>query len=165
MLGFDSNFICVVQAKAMAILTVDSGRPSSRRAGNVGKDIKKGLKQLAGALTNIRAGSSVFPHRENTPIAIPNRETSLAHAIVVLSEMYTFVDWKAIATAVAKASDSAVNRALFHVLDIQELTNLAANCKDSETFSNRLTQRWFFVQEKGTAYVRAKSAVHPIPLC
>jgi hypothetical protein len=45
------------------------------------------------------------------------------------------------------------------LLDIQELTNLAANCKDSETFSHRLTQRWFFVQEKGTAYVRAKSPV------
>jgi len=125
----------------------------------VGKDIKKGLKQLAGALTNIRAGSSVFPHRENTPISIPNRETSPTHAIVVLSEMYTSVDWEAIAAAVAKASDSELHRALFHVLDIQELTNLAANCKDSKMFSNRLTQRWLFVREKGTAYVRAKPPV------
>jgi len=158
-LGFDSDFICAVQAKALAVLTVHSEQPSSRRAGNVGKDIKKGLNQLAGALTNIRTGSSVFPHRENTPISIPNRETSLTHAIVVLSEMYTFVDWRAIAAAVAKASDSEAHRALFHVLDIQELTNLAANCKDSETFSHRLTQRGFFVQEKGTAYVRAKSPV------
>ena len=158
-LGFDSDFICVVEAKAMAVLTVDSGRASSRRAGNVGRDIEKGLGQLAGALTNIRAGSSVFPYQENTAIAIPNRETSLAHAIVVLSEMYTFVDWKAIAAAVAKASDSEVHRALFHVLDIQELTNLAANCKDSQTFNNRLAQRWSLIQEKGTAYIRAKSVV------
>ncbi len=158
-LGFDSDFICVVQAKAMAVLTVDSKRPSSRRARKVEKDIKKGLKQLAGALTNIRAGCPVFPHGKNTHIEIPNRGTSLAHAIVVLSEMYTFVDWKAIAASVAKASDSEVRRALFHVLDIQELANLAANCKDAETFSRRLEQRWHFVQEKGTAYVRAKAPI------
>lgn len=156
-LGFDSNFICVVQAKAMAVLAVDSGQPSSRRAARVERDIRKGLKQLAGALTNIRAGSPVFPHREKTPIAIPNRDTSLAHAIVVLSEMYTFVDWKATAASVARASDSEVHRALFHVLDMQELANLAADCKDAEAFSNRLVQRWCFVQEKGTGYVRAKA--------
>lgn len=155
-LGFDSDFICVVQAKAMAVLSVDSERPSSRRAGNVEKDIRKGLKQLAGALTKIRAGSPVFPHRETTPITIPHRDKSLAHAIVVLSEMYTFVNWETIARSVAKASDSKIHRALFHVLDIQELTNLAADCKDAATFSNRLVQRWVFVQKKGTAYIRAK---------
>jgi hypothetical protein len=158
-LGFDSDSICVVQAKALAVLSVDSERPSSRRTGSVEKDIKKGLKQLAGALTNIRAGSPAFPHRETTPITIPNRGTSLAHAIVILSEMYTFVNWETIATSVAKASDSKIHRALYHVLDIQELANLAANCKDAATFSNRLAQRWVVVQEKGTAYVRAKASV------
>jgi hypothetical protein len=157
-LGLDSDFICVVQAKAMAVLTVDE-QPSSRRTGNVEKDIKKGLKQLAGALTNIRAGSLVFPHKEKAPIAILNRDTALAHAIVVLSEMYAGVNWRAIAAKVAEASGSEVHRALFHVLDIQELANLAARCKNAETFSNRLIQRWFFVQEKGTAYVRAKFPV------
>jgi hypothetical protein len=95
-----------------------------------------------------------FPYRHHR---LPHPPS--VNAIVVLSEMYTFVDWRAIAAAAAKASDSEAHRALFHVLDIQELTKLAANCKDSETLSNRLTQRWLFVQEKGTAYVRAKSPV------
>ena len=55
-LGFDSDFICVVQAKAMAVLTVDSEQSSSRRTGNVEKDIRNGLKQLTGALTkSVRA--------------------------------------------------------------------------------------------------------------
>lgn len=156
-LGFDLDFICAVQAKARAVLTVDSEQPSSRRTGNVEKDIKKGLKQLSGALTNIRAGLPIFPHQETTPIVIPNRDTSLAHAIVVLSDMYSFVDWKAIAVSVAEASENRVHRALFHVLDIQELANLAANCEAPETFSNRLVQRWIVVQEKGTAYIRAQA--------
>jgi hypothetical protein len=158
-LGFDSDFICVVEAKALAVLTVNSKQSSSRRTGNVEKDIRKALKQLAGALTNVRAGSPVFPHREDTPIVIPNRKTSLAHAIVVLSEMYTFVDWNAVAASVAKFSDRDVHRALFHVVDIRELASLASNCKDTETFSNRLVQRWVVVREKGTAYVRAKASV------
>jgi hypothetical protein len=158
-LGFDSHFICVVQAKAMAVLRVDSKRPSSRRTGNVEKEIKKCLKQLAGAVTNIRDGSPAFPHRETTPIVIPNRGTSLVHAIVVLSEMYAFVNWQTIATSVAKASANKAHRALFHILDIQELANMAANCKDAATFSNRLVQRWLVVQEKGTAYIRAKASV------
>ena len=156
-LGFNSDLICVVQAKAMAVLTVASERPSSKRIGNVEKDIKKALKQLGGALTNIRADFPVFRHRETTPIAIPNRATSLAHALVVLSEMYPFVDWRAVAASVAKASDNKVHRALFHVLDIRELASLAANCKDAATFSNRLVQRWVVVQEKGTAFIRARA--------
>jgi hypothetical protein len=158
-LGFDLEFICVVQAKALAVLSVSSKRSSSRRTGSVEKDIKKALKQLAGALTNVRAGLPLFAHREDTPIEIPNRKTSLAHAIVVLSEMYTFVDWKAVAASVAKFSDNDVHRALFHVLDIRELAGLASDCKDAETFSNRLVQRWLVVREKGTAYVRAKGSV------
>ena len=158
-LGFDSDFICVVQAKALAVLTVNSKRSSSRRTANVEKDIRKGLKQLAGALTNVRAGALVFPHREDTPIAIPNRKSSLGHAIVVLSEMYTFVDWNVVAASVAEFSDSNTHRALFHVVDIRELASLAANCKDTQTFSERLVQRWLEVRERGTAYVRGKCSV------
>jgi hypothetical protein len=158
-LGFDSDFICVVQAKALAVLSVSSQRSSSRRTGNVEKDIKKALKQLAGALTNVRSGSGLFRRGENTPIEIPNPKTSLAHAIVVLSEMYTFVDWNAVAASVAKLSTTDAHRALFHVVDIRELASLASNCKNAETFSNRLVQRWLVVREKGTAYVRAKASV------
>jgi len=156
-LGFNSDFICIVQAKAMAVLTVDPEQASSRRAANVEKDIKKALKQLAGALTNIRTGSPVFPHGKTTPIGIPNRDTSLAHAIVVLSEMYPFIDWRAIAASVAKASDKKIHRALFHVIDVRELATLAANCEDAQIFSNLLVQRWVVVQEKGTGYIRARS--------
>jgi hypothetical protein len=153
-LGFDSDFICVIQAKAMAALTVTSQR-SSTRAANVAKDIKKALGQLGGALSKIRSTSPVFD-AEGKPIAIPNRETSLAHAIVVISEMYAFVDWKAVASEVVAASESEFHRALFHVVDIRELANLAGNCRNAETFSNRMTQRWFVVKERGTAYIRAK---------
>lgn len=158
-LGFDSDFICVVQAKALAVLTVNSKRSSSKRTANVEKDIRKGLKQLAGALTNVREGALVFPHGEDTPIVIPNRKISLGHGIVVLSEMYTLVDWNVVAASIAEFSDSNIHRTLFHVVDIRELTSLTANCKDAETFGKRLVQRWLVVRERGTAYVRVKGSV------
>jgi hypothetical protein len=160
-LGFDQNFICVIQAKAMAVFAAKDDQPSSRRKGNVEKGIQKGLKQLAGTLTNIRNGSAIFTHEERTPITIPNRESSLAHAIVVLSEMYAFVDWKAVAAEVATASDSERHRALFHVIDVQELAKLATNCRDARMFSNRLLQRWCFVKQRGDAYIRTQIPIRP----
>jgi hypothetical protein len=155
-LGFNPDSICVVQAKAMAVFSAAADQSSSRRAANVEKDIKKGLKQVAGALTNIRNGSAIFPKGEQKPVDIPNRTTSSAHALVILSEMYAFVDWKAVAATVAKASDSEAHGAFFHVLDIQELANVAANCTDASTFINRLIERWFLIQDRGTAYLRTK---------
>jgi hypothetical protein len=160
-LGFSTDFICVVQAKALAVLTAKD-QSSSTRVANVTKDIKKGMG-LAGALTNIRNGSAIFRYQESTPLTILGRDRSLAHAIVVLSEMYTFVDWNTVAADVDRASDNEFHRALFQVLDIQELANLANNCKDAETFSNRLLQRWFFIKERGNAYVRAQQRIGPSP--
>lgn len=66
-----------------------------------------------------------------------NREAP-AHAIVLLSEMYSFVDWRAVADAVASASDDVVHRALFHVFDLQELVSLARDCVDSAALNHRL---------------------------
>ncbi|HYM79398.1 MAG TPA: hypothetical protein VE377_25700 [Candidatus Dormibacteraeota bacterium] len=161
-LGFSKDFICVVQAKALAVLSAKD-QSSDTRAANVTKDIRKGMGQLAGALTNIRNGSDIFPHEESTPLTLPGRDSSPAHAIVVLSEMYTFVDWKAVAVEVATASENEFRRALFHVLDIQEFANLANNCKDAETFNNRLFQRWCFIKERGNAYIRTQQRIGPPP--
>jgi hypothetical protein len=154
-LGFDSDSICAIQGKAMSVLTVDSERSSKRRSATVTKHITKALKQLAGSLTHIRSASPIFD-ADGEPIHIPNQQTSLAQAIVVLSEMYAFVDWKAVASAVAAASENDFHRAFFHVVDLREITQVAAHSKDAETFNRYMVQRWVAVKEKGTAYGRAK---------
>jgi hypothetical protein len=43
---------------------------------------------------------------DGTPIEIPNRETSIVHAIVLLSEMYHAVDWKAVAKEIAEVTEN-----------------------------------------------------------
>jgi len=153
-LAFDENSICVIQAKALAALNLNSQRSSARLAANVTKDIRKGLGQLGGALGNIRSGAQLL-HSHGTPLEIPNRETSLAHGIVLLSEMYAFVDWKQVAADVVQASESDFHKAMFHIMDMRELAVLTARCADGSAFFNRLCQRWMNVKMKGTRYIRS----------
>jgi hypothetical protein len=153
-LAFDENSICVIQAKALAALSVDAQRSSTRLTNNVTKDIRKGLGQLGGALGNIRSGVKLS-RAGGEPLEIPNRERSLAHAIVLLSEMYAFVDWQKVAEDVIQASDNELHKAMFHVMDMRELAALTARCPDGSAFFNRLCQRWINVKIKGTGYIRS----------
>lgn len=153
-LAFDENSICVIQAKALAALNVNSQRSSTRLAANVTKDIRKGLGQLSGALGNIRSASKLF-RADGTPLEIPNRANSLAHGIVIVSEMYQFVDWRQVASDVAQASESDLYKAMFHVMDMRELAALTTRCADGSTFFNRLCQRWLNVKMTGTGYIRS----------
>jgi hypothetical protein len=153
-IGFDEQWLCVVQAKALSVLGVDAGRSSQRRASTVTKDITGAFKQLSGAMRKLRARTRV-DELDGAIIAIPDQENIPAHAIVVLSEMYSFVDWKAVAAAAIEASEKG-HRTLFHVFDIQELSHIAATAASAETFNAFLVQRWAWVKLKGTAYGRSR---------
>jgi hypothetical protein len=154
-LAFDERSICVVEAKALSVLNVQRDRPSSRRAASVTKDIEKAISQLTGAMNKIRSDAPIFTS-DGAPIPLPNRKALLAHAIVVVSEMYALVDWKRIAADVVKESDNESRKALFHVMDLQELSALTSRCPDSWTFFGRLFQRWVQIKIKGTSYMRTK---------
>jgi hypothetical protein len=154
-LAFDERSICVVQSKALSVLNVQGGRPSSRRAASVTKDIKKAISQLTGAMNKIRSDATIFD-AEDHPLTIPNRKAAPAHAIVIVSEMYAFVDWKQVAAVVVTESDNESRKALLHVMDLQELSALTSRCPDSQTFFWRLTQRWVQIKIKGTSYMRTK---------
>ncbi len=153
--GFDADSICLIQAKALPVLTADLERSSDRRTATVTKHITKALKQLVGALKQIRSGNPLFD-ADGKLIALPNPETSIVQAIVVLSEMYAFADWKAIASEIVEASENEVHSALFHVLDIQELAYIANMCKSAEMFDYLMLQRWVGVMTTGTVYGRAR---------
>lgn len=65
--------------------------------------------------------------------------------------MYSFVDWKAVAADVVEASKNETNKALFHVMDIQEFANIQQSCTSIEGFGNIMVQRWVWVKHQGTA--------------
>jgi hypothetical protein len=154
-LAFDERSICVVEAKALSVLNVRRDRPSSRRATSVTKDIEKAIGQLGGAMNNIRSDAPIFA-ADGESLTVPNRKEAPAHAIVVVSEMYAFVDWKRIAARVIEESENESRKALFHVMDLQELSALTSRCPDSWTFFGRLAQRWVEIKIKGTSYMRTK---------
>jgi hypothetical protein len=154
-LAFDERSICVVEAKALSVFKVRRDRPSSRRATSVTKDIEKAIGQLSGAMNNIRSDTPIAT-ADGEPLTLPNRKEAPAHAIVLVSEMYTFVDWKRVAARVVKESENESRKALFHVMDLQELSALTSRCPDSWTFFGRLAQRWVQVRIKGTSYMRTK---------
>jgi hypothetical protein len=153
-LSFNDEWLCVVQAKALSVLAVNDDRSSARRKAAVTKDIEKGLRQLAGALRAIRSGSPIFDSAGNK-LAIPPGQKARVHAIVLVSEMYSFVDWRAVAAAVNEASEKGY-RTLFHVFDIQELAHIVTTYKDAEGFNNSLIQRFAWVRFTGTAYGRMR---------
>ena len=152
-LAFDDNSICLIEAKAMSVLATEVKRPSARRAGNVTKQVRKALNQLRGALGNIRSGDNLYGD-DGRKILVPGREVLPGHAIVLLSEMYVFVDWKEIADDVIAMSEDESDKALFHVFDLLELSNIVLLSKDSVRLNEVLLQRWAGVKLKGTAYGR-----------
>lgn len=153
-LSFVSNFICLIESKALSILKADQKRSSWRRASNVDDDISDAIGQLHGALRYIRSGRQVFDPN-GVPIVMASRRDLPTHAIILLSEMYAFLDWKLIAREVASASEDERSKALFHVIDLMELTYIAGQSKDSTTFGLLMLQRWAEVKTRGTAYCRA----------
>jgi hypothetical protein len=54
-IGYNDDWMCVIQAKALSVLGVANDRSSERSVNSVTKGILKGLKQLTGAMRKIRA--------------------------------------------------------------------------------------------------------------
>jgi hypothetical protein len=153
LLAFDVESICLVEAKAVAVLRADLGRRSGRRAATLKKHMTKAVRQLGGALAKLRSTIDIND-AAGQRIAIPNRDTSPAHAIVVLSEMYAFLDWRSIARELVDASEDPRHRALFHVLDFTELGSVVRASQNAPSFHRVPVQRWLQLKMKGTAYGR-----------
>lgn len=151
-LAFDSESLCLLESKSISILTSDLQQSTSRRVATLKKRVGRGLRQLRGAVKRVRSGVQIFD-ADREPIAVPS--PPFFHAIMLLPEMYFFLDWKAIAETVSELSEDATRRAFYHVLDMLELAYLAANSQDASMFNDRLLQRWVAVKEKGSAYCRA----------
>ena len=88
---------------------------------------------------------------------IPNFATSLIHGIIIVSELYAFVDWKKVGMSLNSLSDNEKYKALFQVVDLLELQQLVKNSSSAEVFHKHLLGRWLEVKMAGTAYVRSRN--------
>ncbi len=154
--NLETTSMCLIESKATAALQETRDKPTTRKVSNVEKHITRGLKQLCGAIDSVRGGEQIFDDGGEEIWLSSDRRTYSIHAIVLVSEMYFAVDWSAVARELVEISNRDRYSALFHVLDLQELSYLIAHSGNPERFSNALDQHWFHMKKKGTAYVRAK---------
>ena len=154
--GFNADFICLVESKSLSVLNIDEARSSQRRAATMTSHVSKAMSQLRGALRRIRSGGQICD-ANGVPIMIGDQESLPAQAIVLLSEMYFYLDWKLIACKVISASEDERQKALFHVMDLAELSYIVSQSGNADAFNRWMVQRWMAVKDSGTAYGRARS--------
>ncbi len=152
-LAFDRCWICLVESKATSVLRSETGRASKRRAASATKQVIKALRQLRGAIDSVRSSKELYA-ADRTKILLDDRDRLPVHGIVLLSEMYAFIDWREIARQVVALSDNKDDKALFHVVDFLELSDLARQSDSAAMFNSFLVQRWLGVKMKGAAYGR-----------
>ena len=153
-LAFSFKRICLVEAKALSIIGTELIRPTERRIKSIEKDIKKALRQLKGAIRKIRSNDDIFD-KSGLKINIPNRGSSILHAMVLLSEINPFLDRQKLAHEVQKYTKFEEN-VFFHILDLEELQQLAINTQDEGVFSSNLLVRWVATLENEDILVRAR---------
>jgi hypothetical protein len=155
-LSHADNTILLVQAKATGSLSLHLEQPSEKRTSSTQKKVESCLRQLVGAIKQIRAGNEIYDSDHNR-IEIPRSSRSPIHAIIIVSELYAFVDWRKIGSFLSSMSDNEEYRALFQVVDLQELQQLVKNSRSKEDFHHYLLGRWLKVKMSGTAYVRSRT--------
>jgi len=155
-LNHSDNTIILIQAKATASLIDRLDKSGAKRSSSIEKKVKASLKQLEGAIKQIRSGNQIYDCNHNK-IKIPEYSHALIHGISIVSELYPSVDWKKIEKDVNLLSDNKKYRTLFHIVDLQELQQLVKNSSSAKEFHNYLVGRWLKVKMSGTAYVRSRT--------
>ena len=164
-LMFSDTQVCLVEAKALAVLNSKKTNVTSKRVSAIDKDIKKAFRQLKGALRVLRSDGIIFDELGNT-IDFTQDSSTIFHVIILLSEINPFLDRAELARELVSHSD-VVNRIFFHILDLEELVQLVANIQTPEMFSTNLLVRWRTVWENGDILVRYRrppQGVSPLDL-
>lgn len=150
-LAISEHGIFLIESKATAVLSISKEKTSSRQAKSIESKIKKALRQLVGATKSIRKGLRIITG-DNQEIEI-NREI-LPHAIVLLSEMHPAIDWDTITIELFKKTINS--KAIFHILDLRELSMLVGRSKTVNYLDYFLMERAKEVVNAQSAFIRTK---------
>ncbi|MBI5052327.1 MAG: hypothetical protein HZB52_03565, partial [Chloroflexi bacterium] len=151
-LGYGKKQICFVESKALSLLGTSLDRRSTRKSSLIEKDISKGLRQLKGAVrTLIMSGGAIY--HNDTLIIIPNIDSSCIHGIVLISEMYPFLDWKNIAKDIIKYSNPQKG-IFFHVIDLLDFGRIGTIPSSPITVSNLMKKHLNYVRSRKTAFIK-----------
>jgi hypothetical protein len=159
-MGFCESGICLVEAKAMAVLSTSTDRGTDRRTKNVRKQIDKGVTQLPGAMRNLAAGLPLSS-KSNQEIQIPECIGPLRVGVIMVSELLPSVDWDHVARQLIEAARTT--NASLVVLDLQELRLLVGISNTPATLMRHLVDRFQIMNEQGSAFIRTRLNGPPPP--
>lgn len=158
LLIFD-DAICLMEMKALSMYQRPKLMSASRRVSNVTKDIKKGVRQLKGAVRKIRNGSQIYTNRHKVKgmysdrgrrIDIPDREIVVL-GLVLLSDIECDLDWD---WATQFLLSESTEKTLFQVLDLAELRSLVGTANSPLQFFTNVIVRFQQVKQIGSGLLR-----------
>jgi hypothetical protein len=144
---------CVIETKAMAVLSTEMGRSTERIASNIQQQINKGIKQVRGAMRNLSADVPMLS-LDGNKITFPPDIARFRIGIIMVSELLPAVDWCAVAKRLIEAAKQADAPML--VLDLQELRLLVGTSKTPEDLIAHLLRRFLIMRDKGSALIRTR---------
>jgi len=151
---------CLLETKALSIFRPDPGMTLERRASNMMKDIKKGLRQLKGAVRSLRAGTAVYSsgrrvsglYGDPQPIELPDRDCVIL-GFVLVSDLEIKIAWSRITKQLLESSEG---NALFQILDLTELRSLIGTAINPLQFVSNAILRFAKVREEQNAQIRIR---------
>lgn len=149
--GFNDKGVFLFETKVSSVLNTSPERSTERRAKNIESQIKKALGQLCGAIRVIKNNQKVVSKSGNE---LSFDRQIVPHGIVVISEMFPFVNWIEIAYTLMDAA--LENSSMLHVIDLEELRNLVGYSSSVYHFDYYLMQRFEDVVNKENAFVRTR---------
>lgn len=153
-LAWDDYHICFIESKCLSIFD-KSVIDKDKRIKNIKKHLDKALNQLEGAVKTYRS-NEVILNEKLEAIDIPDRRDNvMIDCIVLISEMYPFLDWKNIGRELMIRSQNV--GVFFHIMDLSELQQLIVRSKTTEILNANLFLRWEKVKEMENGFVRGKA--------
>jgi hypothetical protein len=155
------DVLCLMETKALSILVQSEQVDSGRKAKRVAKDVDKALRQLKGAVRNLRAGTKAFEtHLSIRGLARqPDRLIELPPAdcvilgLVVISDLESDIDWDAVTKDYLDASDE---KTLYQIVDLSQLRSLVGTARSAMQFITNVVVRWGKAHESKTFKIHVR---------
>lgn len=142
----------LIEAKDLSVLRAGYERDQERRTRGVQKQVKKAIRQLAGASKAFRRGDTIFD-ASGTELHVDRKQPP--HCIVLITELMHWGDWSEIETLLMEEARST--RAFFHLLDLREfIALLKGSSGKAELIDYNLIHRFKLFVEKGSIHIRSK---------
>jgi len=142
----------LIETKALSVLQAGFDRSLERKIKGIKKQMKKGIRQLVGAVKAIQRGDRIM---DKTGHELEFDRSVVPHCIVLASEIFHSGDWSDVQDELLDAA--AETGALFNALDVQEFTALLKGSSGKpELLDYNLMERFKLFVKSGSIHIRSR---------